>query len=192
MSRDANIRSNVAIALSDVAISFSTIIDEKSDELYGGLSDRDLVVKKNTLMVLMHLILNGMIKVKGQLGEMAKCLENEEPHVADLTKLFFTDLSTKDNTIYNNLPDGACFPVTQRTLWSPPSPCPTPHPVCVRCVYELMLMLYVMQSSATSQSANMRWTKKGSNARCATSSHSLRRWRGIAFVLSSQTANAGE
>jgi len=122
-SRDANIRSNIAIALGDVAVSFSTIIDENSDELYKGLSDRDLVVKKNTLMVLTHLILNGMIKVKGQLGEMAKCLEDEEPRVADLAKLFFTDLSTKDNAIYNNLPDGAC-------LCSPPPP----HPPRVCCM----------------------------------------------------------
>ncbi|KAF8493475.1 non-SMC mitotic condensation complex subunit 1-domain-containing protein [Russula emetica] len=104
-SRDANIRSNIAIALGDVAVSFNTIVDENSDELYRGLSDQDLVVKKNTLMVLTHLILNGMIKVKGQLGEMAKCLEDKEPRIADLAKLFFKDLSTKDNAIYNNLPD---------------------------------------------------------------------------------------
>ncbi|KAI0063924.1 hypothetical protein BV25DRAFT_1906937 [Artomyces pyxidatus] len=104
-SKDPNIRSNVVIALGDVAVSFSNIIDENSSELYKGLSDGDLVVKKNTLMVLTHLILNGMIKVKGQLGEMAKCLEDEEPRIADLAKLFFTDLSTKDNAIYNNLPD---------------------------------------------------------------------------------------
>jgi hypothetical protein len=89
-----------------VAVSFSNIVDENSNELYRGLSDGDLVVKKNTLMVLTHLILNGMIKVKGQLGEMAKCLEDEEPRISDLAKLFFTELSTKDNAIYNNLPDG--------------------------------------------------------------------------------------
>ncbi|TFY76678.1 hypothetical protein EWM64_g7334 [Hericium alpestre] len=104
-SKDANIRSNIVIALGDVAVSFSSIIDENSNELYKGLSDGDLVVKKNTLMVLTHLILNGMVKVKGQLGEMAKCLEDEEPRIADLAKLFFTELSTKDNAIYNNLPD---------------------------------------------------------------------------------------
>jgi condensin complex subunit 1 len=108
-------------------VSFSTIIDENSDELYRGLSDTDLVVKKNTLMVLTHLILNGMIKVKGQLGEMAKCLEDDEPRIADLAKLFFTDLSTKDNAIYNNLPDGACRPFAHsfhgRLL--------TPHPCAV-------------------------------------------------------------
>jgi condensin complex subunit 1 len=138
-SRDANIRSNIAIALGDVAVSFSTIVDENSDELYKGLSDRDLVVKKNTLMVLTHLILNGMIKVKGQLGEMAKCLEDEEPRVADLAKLFFTDLSTKDNAIYNNLPDGACF-VFLRHAARPPSP------ACVRCVSSDALTLYAVIS----------------------------------------------
>lgn len=56
-------------------------------------------------MVLTHLILNGMIKVKGQLGEMAKCLEDDDPRISDLAKLFFTELSTKDNALYNNLQD---------------------------------------------------------------------------------------
>ena len=108
-SKDPHIRSNIVIALGDVAVSFSTIIDENSNELYKGLSDKNLIVKTNTLMVLTHLILNGMIKVKGQLGEMAKCLEDEEPRIADLAKLFFEELSTKDNAIYNNLPDGTCW-----------------------------------------------------------------------------------
>jgi condensin complex subunit 1 len=107
-SNDPTIRSNIVIALGDVAVSFSNIFDENSDEMYKGLADRDMVVKKNTLMVLTHLILNGMIKVKGQLGEMAKCLEDADQRIADLAKLFFTELSTKDNAIYNNLPDGEC------------------------------------------------------------------------------------
>lgn len=85
---------------------FSNVIDENNAELYRGLSDRNERVKKNTLMVLTHLILNGMIKIKGQLGEMAKCLEDKDQRIADLAKLFFTELSTKDNAIYNNLPDG--------------------------------------------------------------------------------------
>ncbi|EUC53540.1 condensin complex subunit 1 [Rhizoctonia solani AG-3 Rhs1AP] len=104
-SRNPIIRSNIIIALGDIAICFNNMIDENSDRLYDGLSDPDLTVKKNTLMVLTHLILNGMIKVKGQLGEMAKCLEDEDKRIADLAKLFFQELSTKDNAIYNNLPD---------------------------------------------------------------------------------------
>ncbi|ESK88528.1 chromosome condensation complex protein [Moniliophthora roreri MCA 2997] len=105
ISKNASIRSNIVIALGDVAVAFSSIIDENSNELYKGLTDKDPTVKKNTLMVLTHLILNGMIKVKGQLGEMAKCLEDEDQRIVDLAKLFFSELSTKDNAIYNNLPD---------------------------------------------------------------------------------------
>jgi condensin complex subunit 1 len=105
-SRDPNIRSNIVIALGDIAVCFSTLIDENSDRLYKGLSDSDLIVKKDSLMVLTHLILNGMVKVKGQLGEMAKCVEDEEQRVSDLAKLFFKELSTKDNAIYNNVQDG--------------------------------------------------------------------------------------
>jgi condensin complex subunit 1 len=156
-SRDANIRSNIAIALGDVAVSFGTIVDENSDELYCGLSDGDLVVKKNTLMVLTHLILNGMIKVKGQLGEMAKCLEDSDERIADLAMLFFTDLSTKDNAIYNNLPDGKCF--LFRVCMSP----------------RVLGLIRRAQSLAISPLANTRWTKKDSNARCATFSHSSKR-----------------
>lgn len=62
-------------------------------------------VKKNTLMVLTHLILNGMIKVKGQLGEMAKCIEDPDQRISDLARLFFKELSTKENALYNNLQD---------------------------------------------------------------------------------------
>lgn len=105
-SRNPVIKSNIVIALGDVAICFNNMIDENSNRLYDGLTDQNLTVKKNTLMVLTHLILNGMIKVKGQLGEMAKCLQDEDKRIADLAKLFFGELSTKDNAIYNNLPDG--------------------------------------------------------------------------------------
>lgn len=104
-SREPAVRSNIVIALGDIAVCFSTIMDENSDRLYAGLHDKDLTVKKNTLMVLTHLILNGMIKVKGQLGEMAKCLEDDDKRISDLAHLFFTELSTKDKAIYNNLPD---------------------------------------------------------------------------------------
>jgi len=118
-SKDPSIRSNIVIALGDIAVSFGNIMDDvsshfrslgetdgqNSERLYQGLSDTSASVKKNTLMVLTHLILNGMIKVKGQLGEMAKCLEDPDPRISDLAKLFFKELSTKDNALYNNLQD---------------------------------------------------------------------------------------
>ena len=104
-SKEPAVRSNIVIALGDIAVCFSTIMDENSDRLYAGLHDKDPTVKKNTLMVLTHLILNGMIKVKGQLGEMAKCLSDNDKRIKDLAHLFFEELATKDKAIYNNLPD---------------------------------------------------------------------------------------
>ena len=56
-------------------------------------------------MTLTFLILAGQVKVKGQLGEMAKCLEDGDRRIADLAKMFFTELSTKDNAIYNGFYD---------------------------------------------------------------------------------------
>ena len=101
----AIIRSNIVIGLGDIAVSFNNLVDQYIHHLYNRLGVHDLTVKKNTMMVLSHLVLNGMVKVKGQISEMAKCLEDPDTRISDLAKVFFSELSTKDNAVYNNLPD---------------------------------------------------------------------------------------
>jgi condensin complex subunit 1 len=102
---DPTIKSNIIIGLGDMAICFNSLIDQNISYLYNRLTDADGHVKKNALMVLTFLILNGMIKVKGQISEMAKCIEDPDKRISDLAKLFFTELAAKDNAVYNNLPD---------------------------------------------------------------------------------------
>ncbi|VUC24391.1 unnamed protein product [Clonostachys rosea] len=104
-SPDAIVRSNAVIALGDMAVSFSNLIDENTDFLYRRLADTDASVKRTCLMTLTFLILAGQVKVKGQLGEMAKCLEDEDRRIADQARMFFTELSTKDNAVYNHFVD---------------------------------------------------------------------------------------
>ena len=104
-SEDPIIRSNVVIALGDMAVCFNHLIDENTDFLYRRLSDNDLSVKRTCLMTLTFLILAGQVKVKGQLGEMAKCLEDSDKKIADLSRMFFTELATKDNAVYNHFVD---------------------------------------------------------------------------------------
>ncbi|CAM1503589.1 Fc.00g011800.m01.CDS01 [Cosmosporella sp. VM-42] len=104
-SPDATVRSNAVIALGDMAVCFNHLIDENTDFLYRRLADNDASVKRTCLMTLTFLILAGQVKVKGQLGEMAKCLEDEDRRIADLAKMFFTELSTKDNAVYNHFVD---------------------------------------------------------------------------------------
>ncbi|KAL7796695.1 condensin complex component cnd1 [Trichoderma ceciliae] len=104
-SPDATVRSNVVIALGDMAVCFNHLIDENTDFLYRRLADTDASVKRTCLMTLTFLILAGQVKVKGQLGEMAKCMEDDDRRIADLAKMFFTELSTKDNAVYNHFVD---------------------------------------------------------------------------------------
>ena len=104
-SQNAVTRSNVVIALGDMAVCFNHLIDENTDFLYRRLNDNDASVKRTCLMTLTFLILAGQVKVKGQLGEMAKCLEDSDKRIADLSKMFFTELATKDNAVYNHFID---------------------------------------------------------------------------------------
>ncbi len=104
-SQDAVTRSNVVIALGDMAVCFNHLIDENTDFLYRRLNDNDASVKRTCLMTLTFLILAGQVKVKGQLGEMAKCLEDSDKRIADLSRMFFTELATKDNAVYNHFID---------------------------------------------------------------------------------------
>ena len=104
-SQDPITRSNVVIALGDMAVCFNHLIDENTDFLYRRLNDNDASVKRTCLMTLTFLILAGQVKVKGQLGEMAKCLEDSDKRIADLSKMFFSELATKDNAVYNQFVD---------------------------------------------------------------------------------------
>lgn len=104
-SQNAVTRSNVVVALGDMAVCFNHLIDENTDFLYRRLNDNDASVKRTCLMTLTFLILAGQVKVKGQLGEMAKCLEDSDKRIADLSRMFFTELATKDNAVYNHFID---------------------------------------------------------------------------------------
>ncbi|KAK2747305.1 Condensin complex subunit [Myotisia sp. PD_48] len=115
-SDDPIVRSNAVIALGDMAVCFNHLIDENTDFLYRRLNDDDVSVKRTCLMTLTFLILAGQIKVKGQLGEMAKCLEDGDKKIADLARMFFTELATKDNAVYNHFVDMFSLLTTEENL----------------------------------------------------------------------------
>lgn len=115
-SEDPIVRSNAVIALGDMAVCFNHLIDENTDFLYRRLNDDDVSVKRTCLMTLTFLILAGQVKVKGQLGEMAKCLEDDDRKIADLARMFFTELATKDNAVYNHFVDMFSLLSAERNL----------------------------------------------------------------------------
>ncbi|CAI5063691.1 BBT_HP_G0006020.mRNA.1.CDS.1 [Saccharomyces cerevisiae] len=104
-SPDPTIRSNAVLGLGDMAVCFNNLVDENTDYLYRRLHDENLMVQRTCLMTVTFLILAGQVKVKGQLGEMAKCLDNPDQGISDMCRLFFTELASKDNAIYNGFID---------------------------------------------------------------------------------------
>merc|ERR1712110_506851 len=46
-----------------------------------------------------------MIKIKGQISDMALCIMDENEKICNMAKLFFTELSRKGNKLYNVMPD---------------------------------------------------------------------------------------
>ncbi|RWR88379.1 condensin complex subunit 1 [Cinnamomum micranthum f. kanehirae] len=100
------VRSNCTIALGDLAVRYPNLLEPWTENVYARLRDPSISVRKNAVLVLSHLILNDMMKVKGYINEMAMRLEDEDERISSLAKLFFHELSKKgSNPIYNLLPD---------------------------------------------------------------------------------------
>ncbi|CAA6663531.1 unnamed protein product [Spirodela intermedia] len=100
------VRSNCTVALGDLAARFPNLLEPWTENMYARLRDPSDSVRKNAVLVLSHLILNDMMKVKGYINEMAMKLEDENERISSLCKLFFHQLSKKgSNPIYNLLPD---------------------------------------------------------------------------------------
>eukprot|EP00514_Thraustochytrium_sp_LLF1b_P011965 CAMPEP_0184551660 /NCGR_PEP_ID=MMETSP0199_2-20130426/26089_1 /TAXON_ID=1112570 /ORGANISM="Thraustochytrium sp., Strain LLF1b" /LENGTH=1348 /DNA_ID=CAMNT_0026946923 /DNA_START=146 /DNA_END=4192 /DNA_ORIENTATION=+ len=106
-SQDPNVRSNIMIALGDLAVRFPNTIEPFTSQVYRRLRDPDVGVRKTSLMCLSHLILNDMLKVRGEISEILVCVEDEESlRIRDLACLFFHEMSRKGtHPIYNLLVD---------------------------------------------------------------------------------------
>ena len=103
---DQDLRANIVVALGDLAFRFPNEVEPYTPKIYACLRDKSTRVRRHTLMVLTHLILNDMVKVKGQVCEIALCLQDEESRIRDMARLLFHELSKRTNSpIYNLLPD---------------------------------------------------------------------------------------
>ncbi|KAK8916246.1 hypothetical protein KSP39_PZI022560 [Platanthera zijinensis] len=100
------VRSNCTVALGDLTVRFPNLMEPWTENMYARLRDPSTSVRKNAVLVLSHLILNDMMKVKGYIDEMAVRIEDKDERISSLAKLFFHELSKKgNNPIYSLLPD---------------------------------------------------------------------------------------
>ncbi|XP_051989898.1 condensin complex subunit 1-like [Xyrauchen texanus] len=99
------VRANTIVALGDLTVRFPNILEPWTPNLYARLNDENASVRLTAITVLTQLVLKDVMKVKGQVSEVAVLLLDLEPHIASLALNFFNELSAKDNAIYNLLPD---------------------------------------------------------------------------------------
>lgn len=99
------VRANAIIALGDLTVRFPNILEPWTPNLYARLCDENASVRQTAITVLTQLVLKDVMKVKGQVSEVAALLLDPESHIANLAVNFFNELAAKDNAIYNLLPD---------------------------------------------------------------------------------------
>nr|XP_021404490.1 condensin complex subunit 1 isoform X1 [Lonchura striata domestica] len=100
-----DVRSNLIIAAGDLAIRFPNQVEPWTSHLYARLRDPCPSVRQTAGQVMTHLILKDMVKVKGQVSEMATLLIDPEEAIVGVAQNFFGELANKGNAVYNLLPD---------------------------------------------------------------------------------------
>jgi condensin complex subunit 1 len=84
---DTTMTANIVVALGDLAFRFPNEVEPYTPRIYACLQDSSTKVRRHTLMVLTHLILNDMVKVKGQVCAIAMCLRDKDPRIRDSKSL---------------------------------------------------------------------------------------------------------
>jgi len=78
-------------------------MNERVKDIFELLHDRDTHVRQQALMVITHLILNDMLKLRGEIVDICMLLEDNDERIRDQVKLFLHELHTKSNHIIYNL-----------------------------------------------------------------------------------------
>ncbi|XP_045448315.1 condensin complex subunit 1 [Melitaea cinxia] len=104
-SKNVSLRTNLTIAFADLTLRFPNLTQPWTHHIYHILSDEELEVRQCAVKMLSFLVLHEMVRVKGQIADMALCCADKDPRVATMTKLFFKQLAQKGNALYNVMPD---------------------------------------------------------------------------------------
>lgn len=108
--KDSKVRSNLVVSFGDFCTSYNHLVEPFVVHLFSLIENNstncNVNVRINALLIVSWLILNGMIKTKGQMHQIALCFLDSNRTIFQLSCSFFQDLALKDsNVIYNNIPD---------------------------------------------------------------------------------------
>ncbi len=92
------------IAIGDLYQRHANLVEDHIKKLYTVLNEAgNIDVRYQCLLVIVHLILNGMLKLKGEIVDILMLLLDEDESIKNQVKLFLSELNVKDNNIIYNL-----------------------------------------------------------------------------------------
>ena len=102
---EPGVKSSIIVALGDLFNRFPNTLNEKQKDLFDLLRDPEKIVRRQAMMVITHLILNDMLKLKGEIVDICMLLDDPDQKIKDQVKLFLHELHSKgNNNIYNLFP----------------------------------------------------------------------------------------
>ncbi|KAM8712120.1 hypothetical protein ACLKA7_012616 [Drosophila subpalustris] len=105
MTKNIKIKCNTVVGLSDLTFRFPNVIEPWTGHFYSQLHEENTELRLTAVKMLSHLILHEMIRVKGQIADLALCIVDESDEIKNITKQFFKEIANKSNILYNVLPD---------------------------------------------------------------------------------------
>ncbi|XP_035900362.1 condensin complex subunit 1 isoform X2 [Anopheles stephensi] len=104
-TKNTNIKCNIVIGLSDFTFRFPNVIEPWTKHMYATLHEENVELRMTAVKMLSHLILHEMIRVKGQISDLALCIVDPVREIRTITEQFFKEIANKSNILYNVLPD---------------------------------------------------------------------------------------
>ncbi|XP_039955400.1 condensin complex subunit 1 [Bactrocera tryoni] len=104
-TKNIKIKCNIVIGLSDLTFRFPNIIEPWTGHFYSTLHESNTELRLTAVKMLSHLILHEMIRVKGQIADLAMCIVDADAEIKNITQQFFKEIANKSNILYNVLPD---------------------------------------------------------------------------------------
>ena len=101
----SDLKLNVCLSFGDLVNRFPNIMISEVSKFFEGLHSPHKEVVKYTLTVISHLVLNDMLKMKGEVVDICMLLDHKDPSIRSHVQTFFNEINNKgNNVIYNIIP----------------------------------------------------------------------------------------
>lgn len=104
-TNNVKIKCNIVVGLSDFTFRFPNVIESWTSNIYMTLHEPNDKIRLTAVKMLSHMIMHEMIRVKGQISDLALCIVDTNEEIRNATQEFFKEISQKSNILYNVLPD---------------------------------------------------------------------------------------